>query len=141
MPRVLLCSAITPSLSDRPPSCRYGDGVKFGLYYRPGEAQLSTFGNVSTFFSKWLFGLAVWPPVKKKQGGLPAYLPWPAPTLPSCQLWAWQLLYLVGLSPPSHPTAVLRPACCVHAQRAVAADAGGHRGLQGALLAGGQGEG
>ncbi len=26
--------------------CRYGDGVKYGLYYRPGEAQLSTFGNV-----------------------------------------------------------------------------------------------
>lgn len=23
----------------------YGDGVKYGLYYRPGEAQLSTFGN------------------------------------------------------------------------------------------------
>lgn len=36
----------TPPCTIPPLSGSYGDGVKYGLYYRPGEAQLSTFGNV-----------------------------------------------------------------------------------------------
>ena len=52
VPDAVLSADLLPLHSTTPPCTipplpgSYGDGVKYGLYYRPGEAQLSTFGNV-----------------------------------------------------------------------------------------------
>lgn len=52
VPDALLAADLLPTQPSLPHSTipplpgSYGDGVKYGLYYRPGEAQLSTFGNV-----------------------------------------------------------------------------------------------